>query len=753
MKKFAKIALVLLVLATCICAVVACNDNQNNKQQTTISISNENMPQTVFVKGNELDLSAGKLTVSGKEQTEVALNGEGVVVTGYDKNAVGIQTLTVTYQGATTTFDVRVVERIAAGEKFVTEYVVGEQFDTRTGRVNITKDNGETLSVTVSDKKLTFSGFDSKTAGVKSVNVAYKDDELEYTGSVSVTVYAIESFRLNQAHLVRSYKSHDTELNFSDAHLIITANGGKVSKTIYPDNSMVKTPLDTTLVNEENQTAKQTITICFGDKEAQFEVTITLSDVTRIQNAAKSLAVLDFSGNTVPNVTDAQGELAVHAYELYSNLSDEDKKFINNDQLMSIIRSAAVYANAKWTEKVSAFSSLFEVNNNVLIINCETYADTAQKFAAISALEEDDLLFVYGDILAQIVKDCKDIILFGEKTVEEYLANICSGQEVSRAIKMIDLMLKMHNAISAVPADWKVEDLGRYADAIDKTCELAIELGSVRDNLLERYVFGIVSEWREGDDLVDIIYRYYYSLYLNGDAETKAKAQNTIENMFNSCMPDEFEALLLQYIKTAMAQQDIVYVMSETQFIPASSINTINFVSNFRNLLQIADAIQNSGDAMLVDLYGIFGMDSLVENLQTAELGIMQILGAAYGNNDFEAMWTKYIDAIALMAADGVTNEQIEAIAKDLFETFAGLTPELKIQFVASNNPYGTPEFIPSDGTNRMTLFANLFMVYCNTYLENLMPDEGDSIVFELFDAIQFYMLRDDLAIEQLKHD
>lgn len=746
MKKIAKIVLILLMLATCIFAVTACDKNQNTK--ITLSISNENMPQTVFVKGNELDLSAGKLTVSGKEQMEISLNAEGVAVTGYDKNAVGSQTLTVTYQGASMTLDVKVVERIAVGDKFTKEYVTGEQFDALSGKLVITKDNGESFDIASSDSKLSFSGFDSQTAGVKNVNVTYKDDQVEYVGVVSVTVYEIDRIQFNKMYMKTDYKSHDTELDLSSGHFVVTAKGGSIqNKYIYLDESMVKTELDTSLVNESNPSAEQIITISFGGRDFQHKIKITLTDVTRIQNAAKSLAVLDWSGNDGCKVADEQGKLAVSAYEMYTKLNDEDKTFISESQLMDVIRPAVVYANSNWIDRASEFSALFEVESNTLLFNCESYEITKQNFDIIDKLAKDDVLFIYGDILESIAKKYGNVILFDDKAIAQYLENVCSGTDVSHAIEVIDLMLKMHVALKDVPAEWELSDLVKYANEIDNARKLAIQLGEVRDPLFERYVFSIVSEWRTSDDYVDILYRYYYSQYLNGDAETKAAAQVIIEDMFNSCMPDIFENFLLQYIDTMMEQQKLGYSVSQTQIVPANSIDTFSFVASFRRLLQIADAIENSEDEMLSDLYRIFRMDDLVEGLQTDKLGIFQILGWAYGDDAFDNMWTKYINTVFMLSADDVSKEEEELAAKDLFETFANLTPELQYQFLASLNPYGLPEFVPSDGTQRATLFTNLFMVYCNVYLSELMPqDDEDSIVFELFDAMQFYLLRDEIA-------
>ncbi|MDE5602175.1 MAG: hypothetical protein K2J16_06730, partial [Clostridia bacterium] len=441
------------------------------------------------------------------------------------------------------------------------------------------------------------------------------------------------------------------------------------------------------------------------------------------------------------------------AYEMYMKLDDEDKTFISESQLMDVVRPAVVYANSKWIDRASEFSALFEVESNTLIFSCESYDITKQKFDVIHALEKDDVLFVYGDVLKSIAKNYGRDILFGDKAIAQYLENICSGTDVSHAIEVIDLMLKMHVALKDVPAEWEVSDLSNYADAIDNARKLAVQLGKVRDPLLERYVFSIVSEWRTSDDYVDILYRYYYSQYLNGDAETKAAAQVVLEDMFNSCMPNIFENLLLQYIDTVMEQQKLVFSASQTQITPASSIDTFSFVASFRRLLQIADAITNSEDAMLPDLYKVFGMGDLIENLQTAKFGIFQILGSAYGEEAFENIWTKYINIIPALSGDDVSEEEVKTAAKDLFETFANLTPELQYQFIASLNPYGRPEFVPSDGTSRATLFTNLFMVYCNVYLSELMPqDDEDSIIFELFDAMQFYLLRDQKAVESTEN-
>ena len=98
------ITLFLLLLAS-LMTFAACKSVEN------VALDKNNQPQTVYVLGNELDLSKGKLNVDGNL---VALNAEGVTVSGYDKNTLGEQTITVTYAEKTVQYTVTVVPRFRA---------------------------------------------------------------------------------------------------------------------------------------------------------------------------------------------------------------------------------------------------------------------------------------------------------------------------------------------------------------------------------------------------------------------------------------------------------------------------------------------------------------------------------------------------------------------------------------------------------------------------------------------------------------
>lgn len=88
------------------------------KQITEITLTNPN--KTQYIQGMEdLDLAGGKLTVkytSGITST-IDLSNENVKVSGFDKNQIGKQTITVEYQGEKLKFDVEVTYTAAKREK------------------------------------------------------------------------------------------------------------------------------------------------------------------------------------------------------------------------------------------------------------------------------------------------------------------------------------------------------------------------------------------------------------------------------------------------------------------------------------------------------------------------------------------------------------------------------------------------------------------------------------------------------------
>lgn len=752
MKKFAKIALIVLMLAVCILAVTACNDDK-----LVISISDDNMPQTVFVKGNDLDLSAGKLTAKkGKEINEIELNSQDVTVSGYDKDTLGEQTLTISYGGASTTLKINVVERMII-KSYTEDFVIGEPFDS-IGQVIVTQDNGSSETLYFHDDRLSFK-FNTSTVGAKQVEVTYDSNGKVFGGVYPITVYSADT--ITPVYPSKTdYQSHETALDFSDGSFYVTFKNNTKNTTVpmsanmfagFNPASLYSTSLTTETDIPEVADKKQTVTVNYPDGQHSFNfvIDVSFSNVSRIKNISNKLSTLDWTGNAPCAVSDADGELAVYAMKLFLGLTDEEKFYLPREERLVSARPAVVYANAKFVAEAEKYTKMFTISNNNLSIECETYDIAKDGIAELKALPENNDMFVYGDILQGTAQALGNGELYADMSISKYLGNVCSGEEVKDSIKKIDLLIQMYDALDGVTLE-NMNDADSIAK-IEAAYGKFMELGEISVALIDRYVFNLLSEWRTAafsDDYYTILYKYYYSLWESGIEDNKMKAMTCIDSMFNLCLPGELETFFLTYLSTIIAQSDLEYYDEVSQ--PAADIDTISFIKFYRELVKVEESIYKHNDDMIVFLYENYFNNSdtqLVTDLLTSSFGVFELMGAAYGISEFDAMWNSYIDIINDFAKlpDGATFVTMETEIKALFEAYVNLTPELQTQFLESLNPYGSPEFIITiDKSGRMTLFSFLIYGYYQEAYPTLFGNETENgIILELLGAIEYYALRD----------
>ena len=105
--KSLKIVLFMIVALAILLFAVSCGEVTES-----VAVSDTADFQSVYVLGQELDLSGGILKVEGGgKTTEIPLDSDKVSVSGYNKDQLGKQTVTVTYNGVSTEITVTVVER------------------------------------------------------------------------------------------------------------------------------------------------------------------------------------------------------------------------------------------------------------------------------------------------------------------------------------------------------------------------------------------------------------------------------------------------------------------------------------------------------------------------------------------------------------------------------------------------------------------------------------------------------------------
>jgi len=141
--------------------------------------------KTVYRQNEEqLDVSGGKIRVNYKHIQPDVIPLTPNMVTGFDRNRLGTQTLTITYKGVTTTYEIQVKEAIKEPQKEVSEiqivqlpntleYIQGvESIDTTGGKIKViyTDESEEMIDVTPE----MLEKFDTTTIGTMEVVVQYQ---------------------------------------------------------------------------------------------------------------------------------------------------------------------------------------------------------------------------------------------------------------------------------------------------------------------------------------------------------------------------------------------------------------------------------------------------------------------------------------------------------------------------------------------------------------------------------------------------
>ncbi|HHY83575.1 MAG TPA: PKD domain-containing protein [Clostridiales bacterium] len=143
--------------------------------------------KTVYKKGEMLDLTGLEVAAVYSDGREVPVTG--YTVSGYNKNKIGQQTITVAYEGKKAVFTVTVYKESAAtlvsikiiSEPYKTEYKKGEKLDLTGLEVAAVYSDGSEVPVT----GYTESGYNKNKIGQQTITVNYKGKKATFTVNVT----------------------------------------------------------------------------------------------------------------------------------------------------------------------------------------------------------------------------------------------------------------------------------------------------------------------------------------------------------------------------------------------------------------------------------------------------------------------------------------------------------------------------------------------------------------------------------------
>ena len=291
-------------------------DNENNVHTQTFGVRVEDSIKTITLENNNfktnykygenLDLSGLTLKVtkeSGEISTVAVTTG---MISGYNPNKLGSQTLTINYEGKQFTIVVNVVDYVT--DIILTpptkdEYKIGESLSLVGGSITekmASGANGSTISLTNS----MVSGFDSTTPGTKNLTVTYVKDGKTYTKTFQVAV-------INTINHIEVIAPTKTDYKYGEN---LNLSGGSVK--IYMDDGTIKTvPLTSQMVTGYSKTTpgQQMLKVTYtsdDDKkyEGYFKVTVGedyIKDTKFVAPTKKEYRIgdtIDLTGGSITEV-------------------------------------------------------------------------------------------------------------------------------------------------------------------------------------------------------------------------------------------------------------------------------------------------------------------------------------------------------------------------------------------------------------------------------------------------------------------
>lgn len=767
MKKKCLTVLSVLCLLCALIAFAACGGVE------TLSFDRSNMPQTVYVLGSDLNLSKGLLNADGNS---VRLDDGGVSVSGYDKNTLGEQTLTVSYGGQSIELTVTVVPRVRAAEKYV--YFVGEQFADASPRLSITRDDGTAISVTASESALTLTGFDtSKPAETVTVTAKYAKGEDAYEGTFDITVAeGVPTFR---APRKTEYGNHETELDMTGASLTLKSKDGSATRSVAL-NQLQLSGFDPTLVSEENESVEQNISVAYrGRAYATFAIDLVYSDVSRIKKAAETFSALDWDcyrqptasdpGLKLPDgVTDADGKLAIDLLSAYGDLSVSDSLYITRNELDSVARVAVVYAYNEWRETANeAFEGAFSISETgTAVYSCATPEDAKSVSDKIAAGTDADIarLSELSEIFhdAMIARECGDTVVYdsvveGEKvdfTVGELAELIPEFSYLRRAAQVLGFAAEAYSLLEEIPSPASIEgwadiDLTQYYDEIEAAYTQLTQIGS--NEAADGSAFRCLNGWREKKDFFEILYRYYVADYMRGE-ETAESSYLHINTLVGYLLPGPLEEMRTVF-SNALVAYTAVQASAElydpsTGVAPVLTESTL-FMYYYREAERQSYEFleQYSEDQTYVFLYTILFMPNLA-TFSSGDYGYYTLLDAGAFDDDVLGLWSQYLDLWEAYMNDDVADQvEFDTKVEKMFESFSAMRPIQQYYFLGSlyflySEGMPASALYPSDGMLHSLFAQFIYEYYCDKLSIDVSSEETDtaySVFTDLLLAVESY--------------
>lgn len=308
--------------------------------------------KTTYLEGQDLNTDGMVVTAVTSDNQRITVPA-GYSVRGFNKTKLGKQTITVTYQGLSTEFEVNVnsVKSIELTKPTKLEYKYGESLDTSGMSVKAIYDDNQS-EVIKSDYSVT--GYDKTKSGTQTITVTYSNQTATF--DVTVAEPVITKFEITTPPTTTEYYvGQDLKTD------------GMVVTVTFEDESTKTTTAYTLSGYDKNTVGAQTVTVSYKGFSATFDVTVKeaekveISDVT-VEDKTYDGKPIEYSGTATSDNYNGDYEyiwekadgtvldsapINAGSYKLVVKVSDETFAHTGSKEIPFNINKAALTITAE----------------------------------------------------------------------------------------------------------------------------------------------------------------------------------------------------------------------------------------------------------------------------------------------------------------------------------------------------------------------------------------------------------------------
>ena len=397
---------------------------------TGISITNPN--KTTYKYGETLDLSGMVVKANMKSGSSVPVESGKYVVSGYNKEKLGEQTINVSYNGFGASFKVKVndyITSISVTKPNKTTYIYGEELNLNGMVVKANMKSG--VSVPVESGKYVVSGYNKETLGEQTINVSYGGHNASF--KVTINDY-VKDIKVTKMPSKLTYK-YGQELELSD--MVVTANYAKQGEKVVTNYEVIGYSKET--LNDQKVTIRYAgkedyIVVNVDNYVADIEIVTWPEKLTYIEDES-----IDVSGIEVNKVMKDGTSVPI---ELKDIIIEPNDKVTLGDEKIKVI-----------------YKTTDTLNDEELSFEKEYKINVLKKLGSIEFKSSQKLGFVNESFLIGTIKSGENEEALREELLKAIITK--DGTDVTNNVEIdyIELGTVFDNQIEV---KLKVQEIGEY---------------------------------------------------------------------------------------------------------------------------------------------------------------------------------------------------------------------------------------------------------------------------------------------------